>query len=168
MKESMERIRRDFDAFSERVNYFSENISNPDRRKDSCEAAYEGLYKFVQRLKKELESGDLTSQEKTLCHTIAGDNFLNGLLELRTVATHVVSDTARKKKRLQIYVPSGSSVLIPFETSAGSLFSENTFRLPKPSAGITEINHCDNLSTAVARIDKRLQETRRINERSSS
>ena len=154
MKTSMKRIRRDFDAFNQRVNYFTQSIAIPDRRKDSCEAAYEGLYKFMKRLKKELESGDLTNQEKMLCHTISSDKFLNGLLELRTVATHVVSDTANKKGKIQLYVPSGPLVAIHCETSAGALFSESTFRLPKPLAGITEINHRDNLCTAKARIDK--------------
>ena len=152
----MERIKIDFDAFCKRVEAYRENIADPDRQKDSCEAAYEGLYKLIQRINKELQSGALNRQESSICHEIHDDHFLNGLLELRTVGTHIQSDTAKKRGYFQIYVPSGQPVVIPCEVSAGSAFSKNIFSLPKPSSGIDKINHLENLNVAKERIAKKL------------
>ena len=153
----MGRIKIDFDAFCQRVEAYRENIANPDRQKDSCEAAYEGLYKLIQRLKNELRSGALNKQESSICYEICDDHFLNGLLELRTVGTHIQSDTAKKRGYFQIYVPSGQPVEISCEVSAGSAFSNNIFTLPKSSSGIDKINHLENLNEAKKRIEKKLE-----------
>ncbi len=153
----MERIKIDFDAFCQRVEAYRGNYTNPNRQKDSCEAAYEGLYKLNQRIKNELRTGSLNKQESSICHEILDDPFLNGLLELRTVATHIQSDTAKKRGYLQLYVPSGQLVDISCEVSAGSAFSNNIFELAEPSSGIGEINHLENLNTAKKRIEKKLK-----------
>ena len=149
-------IKLDFDAFRQRVESYRENCANPKLQKDSCEAAYEGLYKLNQRIKKELRSGVLNKQETRICHEILDDYFLNGLLEFRTVSTHIQSDTAQKRGYIQLYVPSGQPVEISCEVSAGAVFSNNVFVLPKPHSGIDKINHLDNLNTALERIGKKL------------
>ncbi len=81
---------------------------------------------------------------------------MNGLLEFRTVSTHIQSDTAQKRGYIQLYVPSGQPVEISCEVSAGAVFSNNVFVLPKPHSGIDKINHLDNLNTALERIGKKL------------
>jgi hypothetical protein len=153
----MDQIKRDFDAFCHRVEVYRENISKPERQKDSCEGAYEGLYKLIQRLKNELRSGALNRQEKNICHEICNDPFLNGLLELRTVATHIQSDTANKRGYLKIYAPSGPPVEISCEVTAGSAFSNNILTLPTSSSGIDRINHLENLNEAKKRIENKLE-----------
>ncbi len=154
----MEWIKTDFDAFCQRIKTYQENISNPDRRKDNCEAAYEGLYKLIQRIKKELNSGTLNKQESGICCEIRDDRYLKGLLKLRTVATHIQSDTAKKNGSIRMYVPEGSPVEISCEVSAGSMFSINTVIFPKsPSTSGGKIDHLHNLNTAKERIEKKLK-----------
>ena len=156
MSDSLIRIRQDFEAFCQRVETYRDNIASPDRAKDSCEAAYEGLYKLIQRIKKEIRSGVLTQQASSACCEIRDDNYLNGLLELRTVATHIQSDTARRRGAMYVYAPSGPRVEIPCEVSAGGAFSGNVLVLRKPSSGISTLNHLENLDTAIDRIAKKL------------
>ena len=157
MNSNVERIKKDFDAFCQRVETYQENVTNSDRRKDCCEAAYEGLYKLMQRIKKEIDSGALNKQESSVCCEIRDDLYLNGLLELRTVAAHIQSDTARKRGAIYIYAPSGPRVEIPSEVSAGSAFIENIFVLRTPSSGISTINHLDNFDAAKERIANKLK-----------
>ena len=157
MSSSLVRIKKDFDAFCQRVETYRENVANPNRKKDSCEAAYEGLYKLIQRIKKEFSSGALSQQESSIFCEIRDDNYLNGLLELRTVAAHIQSDTARKRGAIYMYAPSGPQVEIPSEVSAGYVFSKNTFVLREPSFGISTINHLENLDVAKERIAKKLE-----------
>lgn len=152
----MDRIKNDFDALCMRIGTYQENIANPDQHKDNCEAAYEGLYKLMQRIKKELISGDLNKNEKSVCCEIQDDNFLNGLIEFRTIAAHIQSDTAKKRGHFQLYVPSGQSVEFDCEVSAVAAFSEKIFKLPMPSCGIETIDHLDNLRTAKERILKKI------------
>lgn len=156
MSVNIERIKTDFAAFCQRVEAYSQNYLNPSLQKDSCEAAYEGLYKLQQRINKEIRSGNLSNDQLAVCHQIVADNFLVGLLEFRKVGTHIESDTAKKRGFFQIYIPSGQPVEISCEVSAGAAFSNNIFRLPDPSSGITEINHLENLKTAKERIEKKL------------
>ena len=159
MNTSMERIKLDFDAFRQRVESYREKYANPRLQKDCCEAAYEGLYRLNQRIKKELGSGTLDKQERCICHEIRDDNFLNGLLELRTVSVHIQSNTAQKRGSIQFYMPSGQPVEISCEVSAGAAFSNNVFVLPESLSGIDKINHLDNLNTALERIRKKFAST---------
>lgn len=156
MNISMERIKSDFAAFRQRVESYRENCANHGLQKDSCEAAYEGLYRLNQRINKELESGDLNNQEKHICHELLTDTFLNGLLELRTVSAHIESDSAKKRGYIKIYVPSGQPVELSCEVSAGAVFSNNIFSILKSHSGIDKINHLDNLNTAIKRIGNKL------------
>ena len=152
----MERIQTDLAAFNHRIDVYVENNTNPGRHKDSCEAAYEGLYKLIQRIKKELLSGDLNKLELSVCHKICNDCFLIGLLKLRTVATHVKSGTAKKKEYIHLYDPSGQPIEIHSEVSAGPVFAESIFRNDKSFSSKVPINHLHNLKTAKERIGKML------------
>lgn len=152
----MKRIQADVNAFFERVECYLSHRANHDRHKDASEAAYEGLYKLSQRIKKELAEGNLSKPENRVCNAIAQEKYLNGLLELRTIATHVKSDTAIKRGHLNLYMPSGQLISIDPELSAGAVFSHSTFRLPQPASGVSEFRHTELLSTAKARIEKHL------------
>jgi hypothetical protein len=156
MNTSIRRIKSDFDAFCQRVESYREHCANHILQKDSCEAAYEGLYRLNQRIKKELESGDLNTQQRRICHGLLEDKFLNGLLELRTVSAHIESDSAKKRGYIQIYVPSGQPVNFSCEVSAGALFSNNIFMTSESHSDSNKINHMDNLKTAVKRIGDKL------------
>ena len=156
MSVSYDRITLYFEAFSRRVDVYIENAANPYLHLDNAIAGYEGLYNLIQRVLKELESGDLSKQEKKVCCEIRDDTFLNGLLELRTIGTHVQSNTAKKRGDLTIYVPSGQPVEIPCESSAGAVFSRSIFETPSSRTGVQSIDHKDNLITARSRINNKL------------
>lgn len=156
MNTSMARIQTDLKAFNRRIDVYIENNANPGLHKDSCEAAYEGLYKLIQRIKKELLSGDLNKLELSVCHSICDDRYLNGLLELRTVGTHIKSDTAKKKEYIRLYDPSGQPIEIDSDVSAGPVFAESIFRKGKSFSSKVTINHLQNLKTAKERIGKML------------
>lgn len=154
--ESMKRVLSDANALFERVETYLTDCTNHDRHKDACEAAYEGLYKLMQRIKKELDKGSLLMPEAHVCNAISQDKYFGGLLELRTVAAHVKSDTARKRGYLNLYMPSGQPLSIDPELSAGAVFAQPTFRLPQPVSGISELPHTEFLRTAKMRIEKLL------------
>jgi len=151
---SLQSISNDFAAFEKRVDTYVETITGPEHNKDACEAAYEGLYKLSERIKKELNSGNLKKQEKNAIIKIRDDKFINSLITgLRKIATHVVSDTAEKLGGSDVYLPTGQPVTIPSDVSAGAAFAKVDLILPEEFANI---NHKNMLTTARQRIKKLL------------
>jgi len=149
---SFRSISNDFAAFEKRVDTYVESISGPEHNKDDCEAAYEGLYKLSERIKKELKSGNLTKQEKNAITKIRDDRFINSLITgLRKIATHIVSDTAENQGGSRVYLPTGKPVTIPSDVSAGAAFTNADLILPEEFANI---NHKNMLTTARQRIKK--------------
>jgi hypothetical protein len=159
--QSMTRILTDMKAFSDRVESYLNDSTNPDRHKDACEAAYEGLYKLMQRIEKELKEGSLNNPEKRICNKIVQDNYLKGLLPLRTIAAHIKSDTAQKQGCVHLYLPSGPPVSIDPNLSSGAVFVKPSFQLQISTSGISEIRHPELLQTAKTRLEKLFGTTHR-------
>lgn len=152
MISSRQSILREFDAFSQRVEDYQAHKS-----KDKCEAAYEGLYKLFERIRHEIKSGKLKGNDFRFCDDILNDSFLNGLIQLRTIATHIVSDTAQKKGFVQLYTTSGVPTEIPCEVSAAAAFNGDLFTYSNVvSYGTNTIKHSDYLIAARDRIKRKL------------
>jgi len=161
MSAGMDQIKKYFSNFRHRVDAYKEQIGNPELRQDYCEAAYEGLYKLSQRIKKEMKHvghGGLDKSELAFCHNFLNDHYLNGLLQLRTVATHVVSDTGKKEGHITFYTPNNNEITLNFETSAAAAFSIDTLELPNQRSGVTSLSHLEELNAAIVRINKLLKD----------
>lgn len=160
MSEAFARIKAAFDAFRKRVETFEKSENVTVDFQDACESAYEGLYKFKERIVRELEKPtakcDLTKEEKKFCVDLFKDKFLIYLLQLRTVATHIVSDIAIKEKSFPFFSSDGSPMELDCAASVNALFSNNIFASKNAHYGVIHINHRHNLRDAVKRIASKI------------
>ena len=161
MSQAFDGIMKDVSAFRLRVGNYEDVINKLNLCKDACESAYESLYKLKERIDKELENidkTDITNIEEQCCRNIFQDNFLKGLLDLRTVATHIQNDQALRNGTFSILSPEGATIELSPSASAIAVFSHNIFVLENQRFGADSINHLNNLREAERRIVKKLDE----------
>lgn len=157
MNTPIDRIKSDLMDFSERVSNYIANKNDPAKCKNLCEIAYEGLYKFKERVEKEFrnrQKSNLTKSQISQLEKMFDDNFLIGLLKIRNVATHITPDKNDKSEGLVVFTPKNEQLLIECETSAGALFTNNVFPIKKSNSGVGD--HAYFLTEAVNRLQKKV------------
>ena len=161
MTAGMDHIKIYFSEFCQSVDDYQENMNNPDRHRKSCIDAYEALYRLNKRIYHEVYKKKpivLEDNELAFCHGFLNDRFLNGLLPLRTVATHVVSDTAKKVGHIFVTSPDGFEITLDAEMSAAAAFSDDILDLPNHPYGFKVFSHLEYLKKAISRINRLMKQ----------
>lgn len=155
MSTPIDRIKKDFLAFTDRVDNYVNHKNDLGKCKDLCENAYEGLYKFKERVDKEYKNRQdnmLTkSQLEKLKNIFDDDEFLISQLKIRNIATHITLD-----KGIELYTKNNEPFTLVCDTSAGAFFSNNIYADIKSRVGTNKIDHADDLTEVVRRLRKKI------------
>lgn len=85
----MDRIHKEFEEFCRRVDLYADKLVNLEDAEPSLMDALNWLYSLTERIKKELKSGSMNKEQKSACHAVLDDPFIQGQLQLRRLATAV-------------------------------------------------------------------------------
>lgn len=160
MNTPIDRIKSDFKDFKERVANYVTHKNDSHTCKNLCVIAYEGLYKFKQRIDKELRNRDKTKLTKSQTNQLKkmfDDSFLEGLLKVRNIATHITSNKNKDSNGIMIFSPKNEQIVIECETSAGALFASNIFSTNRSYSGTNILDHASSLNEAVKRLEKKVE-----------